>query len=96
MLISLVSKLVMKKLASVGPSGYPIVTLLICWYSSSLYKNNSRVALNISFTKMSLLNDGQLGLPLAYTKLAIDSIVSAKGTFVNREITSKLTVTWSF
>ena len=65
--ISLVSKLAMKKLDRVGPSGDPIVTPLICWYGSSLYKNNPWVALNISFTKMSLLNGGQLGLSLAYT-----------------------------
>ena len=42
----------MEKLARVSPSNDPIGTLLICWYSSSLYKNNPLIALKIIITKM--------------------------------------------
>ena len=48
--------------------------------------------MNISLRKTTLSNGIAYGLPSAYKRLIISSIVSDSGTFVNNDTTSKLTM----
>ena len=48
--------------------------------------------MNINLRKTSLSNGIAYGLPSAYKRLIISSIVSESGTFVNNDTTSKLTM----
>ena len=80
-----------KKLARVGPSGFPTVAPYICLLSFPLNMNISCVAMNINF-RNTFLSIGIKFLFSSYEQLLIISVVSLKETLVNNDTTSKQTI----